>query len=131
MLDFHLFVSDFLPTDVLFSSHNRKGNPKYPWFTSVRPNVFHPLAPTDAEQHYKPASLIFKPEHRKPTFCSCPVRQLRAVPADDEIVLSNFGVGTMLVLLIVYMYQNGFGAAAKYYWIPWLVTTFLPFKSSH
>ncbi|KAL0581654.1 hypothetical protein V5O48_000355 [Marasmius crinis-equi] len=83
---FKLFVRQFLDPVDFTTSHNRKGNPKYPRFTS----------------HYLPSSMLFKPAERK------------------SIILSNFAIGCMLFTLGVYIHHNGWNAAVKFYFMPWL-----------
>ncbi|KDQ54117.1 hypothetical protein JAAARDRAFT_182511 [Jaapia argillacea MUCL 33604] len=52
--------------------------------------------------HYKPSSALFKPEDRQ------------------AIIISNISIGTMLFLLSIWIYNAGFSAVWKYYFVPWL-----------
>ncbi|EPQ51969.1 hypothetical protein GLOTRDRAFT_108012 [Gloeophyllum trabeum ATCC 11539] len=79
----------------LYLIHNRKGNPKYPKWTS----------------HYKPSSLIFKPEHHQ------------------SIILSDICIASMLTILGVWTYKSGGSFVWKHYWVPWLGTLFALWRS--
>jgi len=82
---FKMFMRQFLGFQ-LYLLHNRKGNPRYPPGTS----------------HYKPSSLLFKPEQRR------------------SIIVSNIAMGAMLLTLGFYVYRNSWSAAWSYYFVPWL-----------
>ncbi|KAG7451506.1 uncharacterized protein BT62DRAFT_978261 [Guyanagaster necrorhizus] len=82
---FKLFVRQFFGFQ-LYLLHNRKGNAKYPAWTS----------------HYKPSSLLFKPEQRR------------------SIIVSNIAIGTMLSILTWLTYTFGWTSVVKFYFVPWL-----------
>ncbi|PBK76091.1 hypothetical protein ARMSODRAFT_876574 [Armillaria solidipes] len=82
---FKLFVRQFFGFQ-LYLLHNRKGNAKYPAWTS----------------HYKPSSLLFKPEQRR------------------SIIVSNIAIGTMLSILTMLTYTFGWTSVVKFYFVPWL-----------
>ncbi|GLB40031.1 putative fatty acid desaturase [Lyophyllum shimeji] len=71
----------------LYLIHNRKGNPRYAPWTS----------------HFKPSSLLFKPEQRR------------------SIVISNIAIGVMITLLAIYTYKTSWSSVWCYYFLPWLV----------
>ncbi|RDB28347.1 Delta(12) fatty acid desaturase [Hypsizygus marmoreus] len=83
---FKMFVRQFFGFQ-LYLIHNRKGNPRYPPGTS----------------HYKPSSLLFKPEER------------------NLIIISNVAIGSMILLLGIYIYNVGWSSAWSYYFLPWLM----------
>lgn len=83
---FKLFVRQFFGFQ-LYLIHNRKGNPRYPPGTS----------------HYKPSSLLFKPEQRQ------------------SIIFSNIAIGVMMALLAIYTYRTSLSSVWCYYFLPWLV----------
>ncbi|KAF8062488.1 fatty acid desaturase-domain-containing protein [Lyophyllum atratum] len=83
---FKMFVRQFFGFQ-LYLIHNRKGNPRYPPGTS----------------HYKPSSLLFKPEQRR------------------SIIVSNIAMGIMFTLLAIYTYRAGSSSLWCYYFLPWLV----------
>ncbi|PCH37562.1 hypothetical protein WOLCODRAFT_84085, partial [Wolfiporia cocos MD-104 SS10] len=70
----------------LYLIHNRKGNPKYPPWTS----------------HYKPSSLLFRPEERK------------------YIALSDAAMAVMVSLLGYWVYQTSWSNVWRLYFVPWL-----------
>ncbi|CCM05407.1 uncharacterized protein FIBRA_07624 [Fibroporia radiculosa] len=70
----------------LYLIHNRKGNPKYPPWTS----------------HYKPSSLLFRPEERK------------------YVVISDIAIASMLLLLALWICQTSWANVWRLYFVPWL-----------
>ncbi|KIK51976.1 hypothetical protein GYMLUDRAFT_180686 [Collybiopsis luxurians FD-317 M1] len=82
---FRLFVRQFFGFQ-LYLLHNRKGNRRYPAFTS----------------HYRPTSQLFKPGER------------------SAIVLSNVALLVAFTGLGIYIHNNGWNTAMKYYFMPWL-----------
>ncbi|KAF8057018.1 fatty acid desaturase-domain-containing protein [Lyophyllum atratum] len=83
---FKMFVRQFFGFQ-LYLIHNRKGNPRYPPGTS----------------HYKPSSLLFKPEQRR------------------SIIVSNIAMCIMVTLLAIYTYRADWSSLWCYYILPWLV----------
>lgn len=82
---FKMFIRQFFGFQ-LYLIHNRKGNPRYPVGTS----------------HYRPSSLLFRPNHRK------------------LIIISNLCMICMLALLLRYALTRGWSSLAAYYILPWL-----------
>ncbi|KAK7449308.1 hypothetical protein VKT23_013451 [Stygiomarasmius scandens] len=81
---FKLFVRQFLGFQ-LYLLHNRKGNRRYPPYTS----------------HYKPSSLLFRPEEKW------------------NIIISNIAIFGMLSLLFLYARTYGGKALVLHYLMPW------------
>lgn len=70
----------------LYLIHNRKGNPKYPPWTS----------------HYKPSSLLFRPEDR------------------PYIILSDAAMAVMICLLSFWIHSTSWNNVWRLYVVPWL-----------
>ena len=107
-------------------SHNRKGNPKYPPWTSVR-NTETPDSPvlTACHQHYDPDSKLFKQQDRKALLsyvnpCDPCLNSLRL---GNAIIISDIAIGCMLAFLAAWSYRVGFHSVWSLYFVPWLVSS--------
>ncbi|KAE9403513.1 hypothetical protein BT96DRAFT_936357 [Gymnopus androsaceus JB14] len=93
---FKLFVRQFFGFQ-LYLLHNRKGNRKYPAYTS-----------------------LFKPQERMIFLLADFFTGLTPSLKGTAIILSNLSIMVMFTLIGMYIKNNSWNAAMKYYFLPWL-----------